>query len=214
MRRSPMSRFLAVALFLLSFGAHAAATGGAIAWEPWSDDVFARAKREHRFVLLDLEAIWCHWCHVMNTTTYRDPKVIELIKTHYIPVRVDQDSRPDISRRYENWGWPATVVFNADGGEIVKRRGYLNPEVMTSILDAIIVDPSPINYGDNQPITRFAASPLLKPKVREQLEHNYYDVHDPALGGFKQPKKFMDWDTVEYALLRAGQGDAKSETMA
>ena len=46
-----------------------------IAWQPWSDDVFARAKREHKFVLLDLEAVWCHWCHVMDETTYRDPEV-------------------------------------------------------------------------------------------------------------------------------------------
>ncbi len=44
----------------------------------WSQDVFAQAKAEHRFVLLDLEAVWCHWCHVMDVTTYRNPKVIAL----------------------------------------------------------------------------------------------------------------------------------------
>jgi thioredoxin-related protein len=87
--------------------------------------VFERAARENRFVLLDLEAVWCHWCHVMDEVTYSDPKVVELIESRYIPVRVDQDSRPDISRRYENYGWPTTVVFNAEGGEIVQRRGYL-----------------------------------------------------------------------------------------
>ena len=61
-----------VALLLLFVASLANAE--AIAWQPWSDDVFARAKRDNKFVLLDLEAVWCHWCHVMEETTYRDPK--------------------------------------------------------------------------------------------------------------------------------------------
>jgi uncharacterized protein YyaL (SSP411 family) len=164
-------------------------------------------------VLLDLEAVWCHWCHVMDEVTYNDPKVVELIKARYIPVRVDQDSRPDISRRYENYGWPATVVFNAEGGEIVKRRGYLPPLVMISMLEEIIVDPSPVDYGDDEPIAKFADNPLLSPKLRQSLERAFYDTHDPKLGGLKQFQKFIDHDTAEYGLLRAGQGDKKAEEM-
>ena len=56
----------------------------AIQWQPWSADVFARAKREHRFVLLDLEAVWCHWCHVMDEMTYSDERVIALMNQRYI----------------------------------------------------------------------------------------------------------------------------------
>ena len=56
---------------------------------------FEQAKREKKFILLDLEAVWCHWCHVMDETTYKTPEVIALIQSKYIPVRVDQDSRPD-----------------------------------------------------------------------------------------------------------------------
>src|SRR5437762_696096 len=96
-----------------------------ITWHPWSDDVFDRAKRENKFVLMDLQAVWCHWCHVMDETTYRDPNVIRLINDKYSAVKVDQDSRPDIADRYEDYGWPATVVFSSTGGEIVKRRGYI-----------------------------------------------------------------------------------------
>jgi hypothetical protein len=207
-----MFRSIALGFFFLA-GTAQAATGGAIKWEPWSDAVFERAKQEKRYVLMDLEAVWCHWCHVMNNTTYADPKVIALIKEHYIPVRVDQDARPDISRRYENWGWPATVVFAADGTEIVKRRGYIRPDVFASMLEAIVLDPSPINYGDSEPIAEYAQSALLDPKVAAALEKSYYETHDPVLGGFKQPKKYIDWDTAEYALLRVKQGDAKSEKM-
>jgi uncharacterized protein len=205
-------RRLVAALFLL-WTLPGYTANSKIDWQPWSDSVFERAVRENRFVLLDLEAVWCHWCHVMDEVTYSDPKVVELIKSRYIPVRVDQDSRPDISRRYENYGWPATVVFNAEGGEIVKRRGYLPPEVMTSMLEEIIVDPSPVDYGDDAPVTKFADNPLLSPKLRKSLETAFYDTHDPKLGGLKQFQKFIDHDSVEYGLLRAGQGDKKAQEM-
>ena len=73
-------RTLLVALLLLCTvpGDTAEAKTARINWEPWSDGVFERAARENRFVLLDLEAVWCHWCHVMDEVTYSDPKVIEI----------------------------------------------------------------------------------------------------------------------------------------
>ncbi len=98
-------------------------------WQGWSDGVFAQAKHEHRFVLLDLQAVWCHWCHVMDKTTYQDPTVVALLQSNYIAVRVDQDSRPDLASRYEDYGWPATVVYDGNGKEIVRRSGYLAPGV-------------------------------------------------------------------------------------
>ena len=73
------------------------AAGDAIAWQPWSDSVFDQAKREGRFVLLDLGTGWCHWCHVMEDVTYRDQRVTALVGKRYIAVRVDADSRPDLS---------------------------------------------------------------------------------------------------------------------
>jgi uncharacterized protein YyaL (SSP411 family) len=68
-------------------------------WSGWSDDLFARATAEKRFVILDLEAVWCHWCHMMEKTTYADPAVQELLASNYLPVRVDQDANPDLSSR-------------------------------------------------------------------------------------------------------------------
>ena len=148
--------------------AHAAAPA-TIAWQPWSDGVFAQAKREHKFVLIDLQAVWCHWCHVMDTTTYSDPRVIALIRSRYIAVRVDQDSRPDLAQRYQDYGWPATVVFNADAGEIVKRAGYLPPEEMRSMLQAIIDDPTP---GPSVVNARHPTSAMARPPRRSKASRN------------------------------------------
>src|SRR5277367_721129 len=123
-------------LWLIVLPLFVARLGGAepqIEWVPWSDAVFQRAKTEHRFVLLDLGAVWCHWCRVMDEVTYRDPKVIALVNKKYIAVRVDQDARPDLANRYQNYGWPATIVFAADASEIIKRQGYIEPRPMASL---------------------------------------------------------------------------------
>jgi thiol:disulfide interchange protein len=88
-----------------------AATAPAIRWEAYSDSAFARAKAEKKLVVLDLEAVWCHWCHVQDEVTYADPKVARLINAHYVAVKVDQDSRPDLAGRYEDYGWPATIIL-------------------------------------------------------------------------------------------------------
>ncbi len=198
-------------------GSTAAAAGnsaGAIEWRPWSEDAFARAKREKRFILLDLEAVWCHWCHVMDETTYRDPTVAAAISRHYIALKVDQDARPDLSRRYDEYGWPATVVFAADGTEIVKRRGYIPPERMVRLLEAIVTDPSPMKYLDQASIRSYSETPQLAAPVRNELRQRFVRGHDFKLGGMEQEQKFMDRDTVEYALMVGQKADAQARRIA
>jgi uncharacterized protein YyaL (SSP411 family) len=121
-----------------------AADAPPIRWQrQWSQALFAQAAREQRFVLLDLHAVWCHWCHVMDEKTYTDPSVRALIGQRYVAVSVDADSDPALASRYGDWGWPATIVLAPDGTEIVKRRGFIAPQQMASLLQAIIDDPTP-----------------------------------------------------------------------
>ena len=190
------------------------AAAAKIHWLGWNDEVFAQAKRENKFVLLDLEAVWCHWCHVMDETTYRDPKVQQLLQSHYLAVKVDQDSRPDLSNRYDDYGWPATVVFDSSGQEIIKRQGYLDPEEFASILQAIIDDPSPGPSVEKEVAISYPSNPLLPEKLRDQLHTNYLAGYDSKEGAWGTGFKFMDWDSVEYALANAAHGDAQTEKMA
>lgn len=181
-----------------------------IQWTGWNDAVFAQAKREHKFVLLDLQAVWCHWCHVMDEQTYADPKVIALMNARYIAVKVDQDSRPDLANRYEDYGWPATIVFNADGSEIVKRRGFIPPDEMTSMLQAIIDDPSPGPSVVPEPKIRFN-NDSISDALRKQLEQLHRDTYDAKQGGWGFTHKYLDAYSVEYAMAR---GDAANRNMA
>ena len=167
---------------------------------PWSDSVFAEAKSEHRFVLLDLGTLWCHWCHVMDEVTYRDPEVIDLVRKRYIAVRVDADSRPDLSNRYEDYGWPATIVFNSDGEEIVKRRGYLPPRSMASMLQAIIDDPTPgPSVVQEVPLTPGTESALTS-DARNELRQILVERYDSRNRGWGTIQKFIDADIIEYSI--------------
>jgi uncharacterized protein YyaL (SSP411 family) len=185
-----------------------------INWQPWSDSVFLRAKSEGRFVLLDLGTVWCHWCHVMEEVTYRDPNVIDLLDRRYLAIRVDADARPDLSNRYEDYGWPATIVFNSDGSEIVKRRGYLPPDQMASMLQAIIDDPSPGPSVTSEVPMVPGGETALGSGRRNELRQTLIDGYDSTNRGWGTGQKFLDWDTIEYCMTEHGRGDQTLEHMA
>ena len=185
-----------------------ATAGASIHWGEWSDAVFAQARAEHKFVLMDLEAVWCHWCHVMDAVTYADADVRREMAAKYIAVKVDQDSRPDISNRYEDYGWPATVVFDGDGKEIVKRQGYLPPKPMLSMLEAIVDDPTPgPSVVAEKPIA-YAATSRMAPAVLALVRRAYEAQYDVKAGGWGFSHKFLDADSAEYAMVLAREGDA------
>jgi uncharacterized protein YyaL (SSP411 family) len=182
-----------------------------IEWHPWSEAVFERAKKENRFVLLDLGAVWCHWCHVMEDITYRDPEVIRLIGSRYIAVRVDQDSRPDLSNRYEDYGWPATIVFDASGAEIVKRQGYIPPRPMASMLQAIIDDPTPGPSVLPEEQIGPASSTSLPAERVQALRARLLDAYDPKNLGWGTVHKFLDWNVVEYCMFEKSRSGSEND---
>jgi uncharacterized protein len=205
--------FSAILLGICSVASAQTAPSG-VDWKNWSTDAFAQAKLEHKFVLLDLGTQWCHWCHVMDATTYSDPAVMQLLREKYIVVRVDADGRPDLATRYEDFGWPATIVFNADGGEIVKRRGFMPPEEMASMLRAIIADPTPGPSVQPTPTIHYVADQSLSDAVRQTLQRRFVESYDTAQGAWGHDQKFMDWNCEQWALRLALRGDRSADHMA
>jgi uncharacterized protein len=207
--QSRLTKLVAAMAFAFSALASPQAPPATLHWQPWSDAAFQQARAEHKFVLLDLEAVWCHWCHVMDDVTYRDPVVIRLLNQRYILVKVDQDSRPDISNRYQDYGWPATVVFAADGSEIVKRQGYIPPRPMSSMLQAIIDDPSPGPSVEKEAAFQPAATSAIKSAQLARILSSYDKQYDKPVAGWGFGHKYLDSDSVEYALRVAARGNAE-----
>jgi uncharacterized protein len=94
-----------------------------IQWHEFGEEAFAAARASDKPVLLDVGAVWCHWCHVMDRESYDDAEVAAIVNEHYIAVKVDRDERPDIDSRYQlavasltgQGGWPLTAFLTPDG---------------------------------------------------------------------------------------------------
>ena len=112
-------------------------------WQPFSPHAFEQARREDRLVLLNVKADWCAACRRMDETGFRDPRVTDLLRRRYVPVRADMERDPEIARRYGDYGVPAVILLDAQGNEIMKRRGYLEPDWLYWMLATVAEDPSP-----------------------------------------------------------------------
>jgi uncharacterized protein len=106
-----------------------------VAWLPWGEAALARAAELNRPILLDIGAVWCHWCHVMDRESYEDPATARLINELFVPVKVDRDERPDVDARYQRavqaltgqGGWPLTA-FLTPSGDVFYGGTYFPPD--------------------------------------------------------------------------------------
>ena len=176
----------------------------AIKWHDWSDEAFQRARLENKPVLLDISAVWCHWCHRLDADTYSVPEIAEYIESHFIPIRVDTDKRPDINRRYNMGGWP-TTAFLTPNGLVMGGGTYFPPDQMRQVLHDIysiwektkekapsfaLPEPEHIPVGD--------ISISIVDEVLGDIANNF----DPIYGGFGSQPKFPNTDAHELVLLK------------
>ncbi len=180
---------------------------GEIAWQAWGEAAFAQAEREQKPILLSISAVWCHWCHVMDETSYSDPRVIERINQRFVPVRVDNDRRPDINARYNQGGWP-TTAFLAPAGALLAGATYMPPEQMLGALDQIAdfykehrehVEERAVQLRKESPAENPASGELRETMIARVLEE-ISDAYDPEYGGFGTEPKFPMTDVLDFLL--------------
>ncbi len=187
-----------------------------IAWRPWGPAAFAEAKRLDRLVFLDITAVWCHWCHVMDETSYSDSNVIYLLNTGFIPIRVDSDRYPQVRDRYVTGGWPTTAVLTS-GGQVLDSRTYVGPTDLRRMLSSIrelyqknrrdierkaTEDERKVaaTWRTDEPDTLGAASgETIVSRTLDVLR----DSEDRVHGGFGDAPKFHNPDAVELLLREA-----------
>ncbi len=181
---------------------------GEIGWMTWGPHAFERAAREDKPILLGISAVWCHWCHVMDETTYSDTDVISLINSDYVPVRVDNDERPDVNSRYNMGGWP-TTAFLAPDGTTLTGATYLPPAQMRQALADIasfyrekkdeIISRSEELRG-RRIAFEASASEALSESMIDRVRSVIADSYDPEFGGFGDAPKFPQAELLEFLL--------------
>src|SRR5690606_22927521 len=200
-------------------------------WLPWGEEAFERARREKRPILLDIGAVWCHWCHVMDRESYEDEETARLINELFVPVKVDRDERPDGDARYQRavqaltgqGGWPLTAFLTPDG-EVYHGGTYFPPEdrfgrpsfrkVLREV--ARVWQESPERAAENARAVkaRLAAYERAEsepgqvgPQLVEAAVEELASSFDFRYGGFGGAPKFPSAGTLELLLDRSQETD-------
>ena len=204
-----------------------------IDWHPWGAEPFELARRAGKPLLVDVGAAWCHWCHVMDETTYADPEVARLLRQHFVAVKVDRDEHPEIDRRLQRQvstltgegGWPLTAFVTPDG-EVFLGGTFFPPQdghgrpgfrrVLKEIARLWREEPGRIE-GNTQSVrdalARMSAAPAGAPRAlgafAEEVAVRLRASFDPVHGGFGGAPKFPHPTAVSLLLAGAGSGDGE-----
>jgi hypothetical protein len=210
-----------------------------IQWQEWGPEAFAQAKREDKPVLLDIGAVWCHWCHVMDRESYEDATLAPLINERFVAVKVDRDERPDVDSRYQaavqaisgQGGWPLTAVLTPDGrpffgGTYFPRHDrYGRPGIERLLLtmsdawrsqrDEVMESANSIIAAIEHGEAFAGRGGSLSPAITEKLVSSAIAQFDPHHGGFGAQPKFPHPAALDLLLDAASRkGDAKAREVA
>ena len=201
-----------------------------IQWHEWGAEAFAAAQRDNKPMLLDIGAVWCHWCHVMDRESYDDPEIAAIVNQHFIAVKVDRDERPDIDSRYQaavqavsgQGGWPLTAFLTPDGKPFYggtyfpPQDGYGRPSfrrVLLSIANAykekhgdVVEQAQMVENAIAQSESFAGKDGRVSPAVIAAIQTSAQRMFDPQHGGFGQAPKFPHPSALDLLIERYARG--------
>ncbi len=194
-----------------------------VQWHPWGEAAFAKAQAEDKPILLDIGAVWCHWCHVMDRESYEDPEVAKVINEYFVPVKVDRDERPDVDTRYQaavsaisgQGGWPLTAFLTPDGrpyfggtyipredrygrpgiGRVLQAMAQVWRERREEALETAGSVMAAIEHNES-----FSASGELNIALVDKIVGSALAKFDPRNGGFGSQPKFPHPSALDLLL--------------
>jgi uncharacterized protein YyaL (SSP411 family) len=200
-----------------------------IRWHEWGEEAFAAAASANKPILLDIGAVWCHWCHVMDRESYDDPEVAAIVNEHFIAVKVDRDERPDIDSRYQvavqavsgQGGWPLTAFLTPDGKPFYggtyfpPSDGYGRPSfrrVLLSIANAykekhgdVVEQAKMVENAIVQSESFAGRSGRVSAGVVAAIRESAFKMFDAEHGGFGQAPKFPHPSALDLLIERYAQ---------
>ncbi|MGI9103977.1 MAG: thioredoxin domain-containing protein [Terriglobales bacterium] len=208
-----------------------------IRWHQWGEEAFAAAQRENKPILLDIGAVWCHWCHVMDRESYDDPEVARIVNDNFIAVKVDRDERPDIDSRYQaavqalsgQGGWPLTAFLTPEGKPFFGGT-YFPPDdhwgrpgfkrVLTAIADAFRSKQGEVAQQADMVIRAIGQAETfagrggsgVPPNIARSIAASALRMFDPDHGGFGTAPKFSHpamLDLLMHLYARSGEDNLR-----
>src|SRR5579864_1461881 len=208
-----------------------------IHWHEWGEEAFAAAQNASKPMLLDIGAVWCHWCHVMDRESYDDPEVAAIVNEHFVAVKVDRDERPDIDSRYQaavqavsgQGGWPLTAFLTPDGKPFYggtyfpPNDGYGRPSfrrVLLSIANAykekhgdVVEQAAMVESAIAQSESFAGRDGRISSAVITAIQESALKMFDPQHGGFGQAPKFPHPSALDLLIERYARTGGKDESV-
>jgi uncharacterized protein len=206
-----------------------------IRWHEWGEEAFAAAKGENKPMLLDIGAVWCHWCHVMDRESYDDPEIAAIVNEHFIAVKVDRDERPDIDSRYQaavqavsgQGGWPLTAFLTPDGKPFYggtyfpPSDGYGRPSfrrVLLSIANAykekngdVVEQAKMVESAIAQSESFQGRGGRVSARSVAAIQESAFKMFDARHGGFGQAPKFPHASALDLLIERYARARNQAE---
>ena len=195
-----------------------------VKWMEWGEEAFAHAKAEDKPILLDIGAVWCHWCHVMDRESYESAATAKIINDHFVAVKVDRDERPDVDTRYQaavsaisgQGGWPLTAFLTPEGkpyfggtyfppGDQHGRPGF--PRVLLTMAEAFQNRRDEVNESAGSVIAAIEHNESFMgrsgnpgPELVAKLVESALKQFDARSGGFGSQPKFPHSGAIDLLL--------------
>ncbi|HTS56717.1 MAG TPA: thioredoxin domain-containing protein, partial [Terriglobales bacterium] len=195
-----------------------------VQWLEWGEEAFRQAQRENKPILLDIGAVWCHWCHVMDRESYDNPEIAQIVNERFIAIKVDRDERPDIDSRYQiavssmsgQGGWPLTAFLTPEGKPFYGGT-YFPPEdhygrpsfkrILRAIADAyrekqtdVVEQARMVEGAISQAETFPGAQASFSPTTVDEILESILKMFDAEHGGFGSAPKFPHSSAIDLII--------------
>ena len=202
-----------------------------VKWSEWGAEAFEKAQRENKPVLLDIGAVWCHWCHVMDRESYENPAIAKLINDNFVAVKVDRDERPDVDSRYQaavqaisgQGGWPLTAFLTPDGHPFFGGT-YFPPEdhygrpgfkrILMTLAEAyrekhgeVLESAEHVMAAIDQAESFAGRAGEISPTLVDAMIKSAIQAFDPQHGGFGSAPKFPHPSILDLLIDHCGRSD-------
>jgi len=210
-----------------------------VAWYPWAEAAFQKAKEEDKPIFLSIGYATCHWCHVMAHESFEDEEVAAVLNRHFVSIKVDREERPDVDQVYMSvcqaltghGGWPLSIFMTPEGepffaGTYFPKTGRMGMMGFAELLQRV----AGLWRTDRQKI--LTGSGEIRQALRKEAHTGFGEVsldlgvlkkgyaqlertHDERWGGFGSAPKFPTPHHLTFLLRwfrRSGDPQARKMT--
>jgi uncharacterized protein YyaL (SSP411 family) len=199
-----------------------------VAWQEWNADTIARARRENKLLFVSVGYFSCHWCHVMQRESYKNPQIAARLNRDFIPVKVDRELNSGLDDALQTFsaqlngvaGWPLNAFVTPEGYPAFAVL-YAPPDDFRTLLANLSgrwsSDQLGVRHLARQAAPLPARHPMSAPltaqrgaRVGQQFMAAVWQEADILHGGFGQVSKFPMAPQLHVLLeQQARQPDAK-----